>query len=64
MLCMEGSSAVEGAAAGAAGERGLGRHDAAELPAGAELSLTAGSEGAHMLVVEMAEKKGSGRKDM
>lgn len=52
LLCMEG----------AAGD--LGRHDAAELAAGAELSLTAGGEGAHLLVVEMAEKKGSGRKDM
>ena len=52
LLCMEGS----------AGD--LSKHDAAELSAGAELSLTAGSEGAHLLVVEMAEEKGSGRKDM
>ena len=47
-----------------AGGESLARHDAAELKAGTELSLSAGSEGAHLLVVEMAERAGSGRKDL
>ena len=55
---------VEGSAADGAGGESLERHDAAELKAGTELSLTAGSEGAHLLVVEMAERAGSGRKDL
>lgn len=42
----------------------LARHDAAELAGGTELALTAGGEGAHLLLVEMAERKGSRRKDM
>ena len=58
LLCVEGS-ATDGA-----GGESLERHDAAELKAGTELSLTAGSEGAHLLVVEMAERAGSGRKDL
>ena len=55
---------VEGSANDSVGGESLDRHDAAELKAGTELSLTAGGEGAHLLVVEMAERAGSGRKDL
>ena len=58
LLCVEGSATDD------AGGESLERHDAAEIKAGTELSLTAGSEGAHLLVVEMAERAGSGRKDL
>ena len=58
LLCMEG--AVDDAG----GAVGLERHDAAELSAGASLNLIAGAKGAHLLVVEMAERRGSGRRDM
>ena len=53
---------MEGAVDDGAG--GLERHDAAELAAGASLNLTAGAKGAHLLVVEMAEQRGSGRRDL
>lgn len=55
---------MEGSANDSVGGESLDRHDAAELKAGTELSLTAGGEGAHLLVVEMAERAGSGRKDL
>lgn len=51
MLCVEG------------GVDELTRHDAAELGPGTKHNFTAGLEGAHLLVVEMAERKGSGRTD-
>ena len=58
LLCVEGDVGVT--------EHGetLTRHDAAELSAGADITLVAGTKGAHMLVVEMAERRGSGRDDL
>ena len=40
------------------------RHDAAEFSSGAEVVLVAGAKGAHVLVVEMAERGRSGREDL
>jgi len=49
-LQVEGSSGVAGDGVDAA----LARHDAAELVGPCQLTFTAGAEGAHLLVVEMA----------
>jgi len=52
-LCLEGHVAV----AGECLEESLSQHDAAEIVGDVELKLTAGANGAHLLVVEM---KGQG----
>ena len=57
LLCVEGGAEVSN------GET-IVRHDAAELTSGAELTLTARTKGTHLLVVEMAERRGSGRDDL
>jgi redox-sensitive bicupin YhaK (pirin superfamily) len=62
LLCVEGEAAVD-QGAGATLER-LAEHDAAEFASGVDVTLVAGTKGAHLLVVEMAERKGSGREDL
>ncbi len=42
----------------------LERHDAAEISSSADVVLVAGAKGAHVLVVEMAERGRSGREDL
>ena len=42
----------------------LEQHDAMEISGGNDLSVTAGSGGAHILYFEMAEAPGSGREDL
>ena len=61
MLCVEGDCAVN---AGSETAATLERHDAAEFSSGADVVLLAGAKGAHVLVVEMAERGRSGREDL
>ena len=61
MLCVEGECAVN---AGNETAATLERHDAAEFSSGADVVLVAGAKGAHVLVVEMAERGRSGREDL
>ena len=61
MLCVEGAFAVN---AGSETAATLERHDAAEFSSGADVVLLAGAKGAHVLVVEMAERGRSGREDL
>lgn len=60
MLCIEGGCLLAG---GKAREAELAAHDAAEVTGPMVLSVTAGAEGAHVLVVEMAGS-GGGRRDL
>jgi len=61
MLCVEGGCALN---AGSETAAALERHDAAEFSSGADVVLVAGAKGAHVLVVEMAERGRSGREDL
>jgi hypothetical protein len=61
MLCVEGECAVN---AGNETAATLERHDAAEISSSADVVLVAGAKGAHVLVVEMAERGRSGREDL
>ncbi|KAJ1476572.1 RmlC-like cupin domain-containing protein [Baffinella frigidus] len=57
LLQVEGSSDVKGEEV----QEAMARHDAGEIIGPAKLSFTAGSEGAHMLYVEMAGKGSDSR---